>query len=113
LLLKCIANSVIKDCQWSWQSLEDGPNDTVTLVKEYPAFGDEETNDCSVRFSSLLPDQEGYWICGIRGPGVTRFIHSPPAKLVVQRPSKIIVIFVCEWIIEVQLCVVMQINLDK
>jgi len=85
LLLKCIANSIIKDCQWSWQSLEDGPNGTVTLVKEYPAFGDEVTNDCSVKFSSLLPEQEGYWICGIRGPGVSRFINSPPAKLVIQR----------------------------
>jgi hypothetical protein len=108
LLLKCIANSGVKDCQWSWQSLEDGPNGTVTLVKEYPAFGDEVKNDCSVRFSSLLPEQEGYWICGIRGPGVTSFIHSPPAKLVVQRTSKVTIIFVNEWIIEVQLCIVMQ-----
>ena len=108
LLLKCIANSVIKDCQWSWQSLEDGPNGTVTLVKEYPAFGDEVTNDCSVRFSSLLPEQEGYWICGIRGPGVTRFTNSTPAKLVVQRTSKVIIIFASEWTIEVQLYIVMQ-----
>lgn len=108
LLLKCIANSVIKDCQWSWQSLEDGPNGTVTLVKEYPAFGDKVKNDCSVKFSSLLPEQEGYWICGIRSPGVTSFINSPPAKLVVQRTSKVIIIFVSEWIIEIQSYIVMQ-----
>jgi len=107
LLLKCVGNSVIKDCQWSWQPLEDGPNGTVTLVKEYPAFGDEVTNDCSVKFSRLLPEQEGYWICGIRGPRVTSFIHSPPAKLVVQRASKVIIIFVSEWITEVQLYFVM------
>ena len=106
LLLKCIANSVIKDCQWSWQSLEDGPNGTVTPVKEYPAFGDEVQNDCSVRFSSLLTEQEGYWICGIRGPGVTTFINSPPAKLLVRRTSKVIIIFVSEWITEIQLYIV-------
>jgi hypothetical protein len=72
-------------------------------VKEYPAFGEEVTNDCSVRFSSLLKEQEGYWICGVRGPGITSFINSPPAKLVVHRTSKVIIIFVSEWIIEVQL----------
>ena len=103
MLLKCVANSVIKDCQWSWQSLENGPNGTLTLVKEYPAFGDEVTNDCSVRFSSLLLEQEGYWICGIRGPEVNSFINSPPAKLVVQRTSKSIIIFAREMIKEVQL----------
>jgi len=113
LLLKCIANSVIEDCQWSWQSFEDGPNSTATLVQEYAAFGDELTNDCSVRFSSVLAEQEGYWTCGIRGPGVTTFIHSPPAKLIVQRTSKVISIFVSEWKIEVQLYVVTQINVDK
>jgi hypothetical protein len=96
LLLKCIANSVIKDCQWSWTSLEDRPNGTVTVVKEYPAFGDEVTNDCSVRFSSLLPQQEGYWICGIRGPGVSSFINSPPAQLVVHHRSKVISIHINE-----------------
>jgi hypothetical protein len=72
----------VKDCQWSWQSLEDGPNGPVTPVKEYPAFGDEVTDDCSVRFSSLLAQQEGFWICGIRGQGVGSFINSPPAKIV-------------------------------
>ncbi|PNF21120.1 hypothetical protein B7P43_G05075 [Cryptotermes secundus] len=81
LLLKCKANSVVEDCRWSWQSLEGGPNGTVTLVKEYPAFGDDR-NDCSVKFSSLLAQQQGFWICGIRGPGSSSFINSPPAKLV-------------------------------
>jgi hypothetical protein len=88
LLLKCKANSAVTDCQWSWQSFEDGPNGTMTLVKEYPAFGDEVTNDCSVRFSSLLAQQQGFWICGIRGQGVSSFINSPPAKLVVHYGGK-------------------------
>jgi hypothetical protein len=88
LLLKCKANSAVQDCQWSWQSLEDGPNGTVTLVKEYPAFGDEITNDCSVRFSALLTQQQGFWICGIRDKGAITFINSPPAKLIVDNGGK-------------------------
>jgi len=80
----------VEDCRWSWQSLEDGPNGPVTLVKEYPAFGDEVTNDCSVRFNSLLLEQQGFWICGIHGPGGDSFINSPPAKLIVHHGSKLI-----------------------
>ncbi|XP_021916649.1 uncharacterized protein LOC110828336 isoform X3 [Zootermopsis nevadensis] len=83
LLLQCKGNSTLTDCQWSWLSLEDGPNATATPVKEYPAFGDGTTNDCSVRFTSLLAQQQGFWICGIRGQGLSTFVNSPPAKLVV------------------------------
>jgi hypothetical protein len=87
VLLKCKASSAVQDCRWSWQSLEHGLNDTVTLVKEYPAFGDE-INDCSVKFSSLLAQQQGFWTCGIRGPGGSSFINSPPAMLVLYNTSK-------------------------
>lgn len=95
LLLKCKANSVVEDCRWSWRSLEGGPNGTVTLVKEYPAFGDE-LSDCSVKFSSLLAQQQGFWICGIRGPGGSSFINSPPAKLILYNASKFIMFFPSE-----------------
>ncbi|XP_069694439.1 titin-like [Periplaneta americana] len=88
LLLKCVANATVQDCQWSWQSLEDGPNGTVTIVKTYPAFGDER-KDCSVRFSTLSLEQQGLWSCGMRSAGSADFTVSHPAKVLVRSHKEI------------------------
>ncbi|KAJ9584834.1 hypothetical protein L9F63_020821, partial [Diploptera punctata] len=83
LLLKCRANTTLEECQWSWTSLDDDKNATFTVVKKYPPFGDN-VSDCSVKFSSVLMEQQGFWICGIRSKGDGAFMLATPAKLLIK-----------------------------
>ena len=80
ILLRCVTNTAVELCQWSWQHL-NRTNDTVVVVKQFPAFG-EDGRDCSVRFKSVLEEQEGVWICSVRLYTHSSFVTaSPPATL--------------------------------
>ncbi|PSN41330.1 hypothetical protein C0J52_20908 [Blattella germanica] len=80
ILLRCVTNTGVELCQWSWQPL-NRTNETAVVVKQFPAFG-EEGRDCSVRFKSVLEEQEGIWICSIRLYAHSPFITaSPPATV--------------------------------
>ena len=49
-------------------------------VRQFPAFGNN-SNDCSVRFSSTKHEQTGYWTCAARISDNDAFISTPPARL--------------------------------
>lgn len=49
-------------------------------VRQFPAFGNN-SNDCSVRFSSTKHEQTGYWTCAARVSTSDPFTSTEPAKL--------------------------------
>lgn len=107
VLLACRTANPVTECQWSWQPLppvhlplpdvsESPPVSTTTAiptiattatptthplpVRQFPAFGNN-SNDCSVRFSSTKHEQTGYWTCAARASTNDPFTSTDPAKL--------------------------------
>lgn len=105
VLLACRTASPVAECQWSWQPLppvhlplpdiSESPITTTTVsviqttttpttnplpVRQFPAFGNN-SNDCSVRFSSTKHEQTGYWTCAARTSTNDPFTSTEPAKL--------------------------------
>ncbi|XP_018049500.1 PREDICTED: uncharacterized protein LOC108687963 isoform X2 [Atta colombica] len=107
VLLACRTVNPVAECQWSWQPLppvhlplpdisESPPVSTTTAiptiattatptthplpVRQFPAFGNN-SNDCSVRFSSTKHEQTGYWTCAARASTNDPFTSTNPAKL--------------------------------
>ncbi|EFN87785.1 Peroxidasin-like protein [Harpegnathos saltator] len=128
-LLACRTADPVAECQWSWQPLppvhlplpdisESPPVSTTTVispisttatptthplpVRQFPAFGNN-SNDCSVRFSSTKHEQTGYWTCAARISTTDPFTNTEPAKLsIVNANHGILITFVKhENIIEV------------
>ncbi|XP_015596634.1 uncharacterized protein LOC107268400 [Cephus cinctus] len=108
VLLACRTVNPVAECQWSWQplppvhlplpdinessslststavSLNATTSNTPTAqslpVRLFPAFGNN-SNDCSVRFSSTKHEQAGYWTCAARSSQDDPFTSTEPAKL--------------------------------
>ncbi|XP_076751788.1 uncharacterized protein LOC143423960 [Xylocopa sonorina] len=105
VLLACRTANPVAECQWSWQPLppvhlplpdiSESPSTTTTVsviqttttpttnplpVRQFPAFGNN-SNDCSVRFSSTKHEQTGYWTCAARTSTNDPFTSTEPAKL--------------------------------
>lgn len=107
VLLACRAANPVAECQWSWQPLPPvhlplpdiseipATSTTTTIsviqttttpttnplpVRQFPAFGNN-SNDCSVRFSSTKHEQTGYWTCAARVSTNDPFTSTEPAKL--------------------------------
>lgn len=106
-LLACRTVNPVAECQWSWQPLppihlplpDIGENSTLSTttavslntsssapttqslpVRLFPAFGNN-SNDCTVRFSSAKYEQAGYWTCAARSSVNHPFTSTDPAKL--------------------------------
>ncbi|XP_025994491.1 uncharacterized protein LOC105195491 [Solenopsis invicta] len=107
VLLACRTANPVAECQWSWQPLppvhlplpdvSESPSVSTTTaiptiattttptthplpVRQFPAFGNN-SNDCSVRFSSTKHEQTGYWTCAARASTSDPFTSTEPAKL--------------------------------
>nr|ARK19866.1 venom protein [Ampulex compressa] len=107
VLLACRTSNPVAECQWSWQPLppvhlplpdisESPTASSTTLlpvttttttptthplpVRQFPAFGNN-SNDCSVRFSSTKHEQTGYWTCAARSSTSDPFTSTEPAML--------------------------------
>ncbi|XP_067205010.1 titin-like isoform X2 [Linepithema humile] len=121
VLLACRTANPVAECQWSWQPLppvhlplpdlsENPPVSTPTAistitttatpttrplpVRQFPAFGNN-SNDCSVRFSSTKYEQTGYWTCAARTSTNDPFTSTKPAKLsIVNANHGILITFV-------------------
>ena len=85
LLLTCKTAKRVQQCQWTWRGLTANTQTELT-VKTFPAFGNE-SQDCSIRLSSVLIEQEGFWTCGARN-FESNFTTARPTKLSVRYPHK-------------------------
>ncbi|KAK9304837.1 hypothetical protein QLX08_003908 [Tetragonisca angustula] len=118
VLLACRTANPVAECQWSWQPLppvhlplpdiSETPATTTTVsviqttttpttnplpVRQFPAFGNN-SNDCSVRFSSTKHEQTGYWSCAARTSTNDPFTSTEPAKLsIVNEQQNPLVVF--------------------
>jgi hypothetical protein len=98
LLLTCKTAEQVKQCQWTWRGLTAN-TETELTVKTFPAFGNE-SRDCSIRLSSVLIEQEGFWTCGARNSEFN-FTTARPTKLSVHYPHEGELIFkYCDYQIE-------------
>ncbi|KAL6254396.1 hypothetical protein P5V15_014444 [Pogonomyrmex californicus] len=123
VLLACRTANPVAECQWSWQPLppvhlplpdvsESPPvSSTITAiptiattatptthplpVRQFPAFGNN-SNDCSVRFSSTKHEQTGYWTCAARASTSDPFTSTEPAKLSIVNANQGILITFAE-----------------
>ncbi|XP_011300627.1 uncharacterized protein [Fopius arisanus] len=60
----CRTERPVKECQWSWRLFNQ--TDVWNLeIKKFISFGPDNT-DCSIKFTNVLPEQEGLWTCGAR-----------------------------------------------
>ncbi|XP_077261082.1 uncharacterized protein LOC143896852 [Temnothorax americanus] len=119
VLLACRTASPVAECQWSWQPLppvhlplpdvSESPSVSTTTtnptiattatptthplpVRQFPAFGNN-SNDCSVRFSSTKHEQIGYWTCAARASTSDPFTNTDPAKLSIVNANEIVIAF--------------------
>ncbi|XP_017753724.1 PREDICTED: uncharacterized protein LOC108546249 [Eufriesea mexicana] len=127
VLLACRTANPVAECQWSWQPLppvhlplpdiSETPATTTTVsviqttttpttnplpVRQFPAFGNN-SNDCSVRFSSTKHEQTGYWTCAARTSTNDPFTSTEPAKLSIvnEHQSPLIVFAKLDNVVEV------------
>lgn len=127
VLLACRTANPVAECQWSWQPLppvhlplpdiSETPATTTTVsmiqttttpttnplpVRQFPAFGNN-SNDCSVRFSSTKHEQTGYWTCAARTSTNDPFTSTESAKLSIvnEHQSPLIVFSKLDNIVEV------------
>ncbi|XP_011877890.1 PREDICTED: uncharacterized protein LOC105567560 [Vollenhovia emeryi] len=119
VLLACRTANPVAECQWSWQPLPPvhlplpdvseslsvsttTTNPTIATtatptthplpVRQFPAFGNN-SNDCSVRFSSTKHEQTGYWTCAARASTSDPFTSSEPAKLSIVNANDVLITF--------------------
>lgn len=119
VLLACRTANPVAECQWSWQPLppvhlplpdvSESPSVSTTTtipaiattatptthplpVRQFPAFGNN-SNDCSVRFSSTKHEQTGYWTCAARASTSDPFTSTEPAKLSIVNTNEILITF--------------------
>ncbi|XP_051176120.1 uncharacterized protein LOC127291199 [Leptopilina boulardi] len=111
VVLSCRTAFPVTECQWSWRPLPSthfplpeindnsfvptlSTTSTLTTtqatslpLQQFPAFGNN-SNDCSVRFSSTKHAQTGYWTCAARISKNDSFISTQPAKLSIAKITK-------------------------
>ncbi|XP_058806351.1 uncharacterized protein LOC131672866 isoform X2 [Phymastichus coffea] len=83
LLLRCLANKPVFECQWTWRPSNASAN--ATLLRRF-APGRAAEHDCSARFRNVLRGEQGLWTCGVRlTPG--GILHEAPPTSVGLLPS--------------------------
>nr|CAD7404790.1 unnamed protein product [Timema poppensis] len=80
--LHCTTSSYVEMCRWTWEPIHPSSiNVTPTIKQEFPATGKDGRN-CSYRLEKVETEDEGIWVCSVRGQGMEEFIQAPPTKLV-------------------------------
>ncbi|KAF7401696.1 hypothetical protein HZH68_007516 [Vespula germanica] len=76
--LKCITNSRVEKCVWSWKALHG--NDPEIVLREFPSNGDLG-RDCSLVLSHVRNEEQGLWNCQVSIPSLNTMLSSPFVKL--------------------------------
>jgi hypothetical protein len=69
----------VEECQWTWQSTSTNKA-TGVVMKQFPSFGNE-SRDCSIRFDSVVSEQEGTWTCAARFKWQNYYTAAPSVQL--------------------------------
>jgi len=80
LVLTCRTAQPVEECQWTWKSTSSGNKATEVVMKQFPSSGND-SRDCSVRFDSVVSEQEGMWTCAARLDWQNYFTPAHPMRL--------------------------------
>ena len=78
VLLRCLVNKPVVQCEWSWKA--SNSSQEPLLVKKFNPNKDAD-HDCSVRFKNILYEEEGLWTCGVRLSPDGILHEAPPATV--------------------------------
>nr|CAD7446653.1 unnamed protein product [Timema bartmani] len=79
--LHCTTSSYVDMCRWTWEPIHPSSiNVAPTIKQEFPATGKDGRN-CSYRLEKVETEDEGIWVCSVRGQGMEEFVQAPPTKL--------------------------------
>nr|CAD7400627.1 unnamed protein product [Timema cristinae] len=79
--LHCTTSAYVDMCRWTWEPIHPSSiNVTPTIKQEFPATGKDGRN-CSYRLEKVETEDEGIWVCSVRGQGMEEFVQAPPTKL--------------------------------
>jgi hypothetical protein len=79
LVLTCKTVKPVEECQWTWKSASTNKA-TGGVMRQFPSFGNE-SRDCSIRFDSVVSEQEGIWTCAARFKWQNYFTVAHPVQL--------------------------------
>lgn len=85
MLLRCVANKPVVECEWSWKPGKS--SDETTVIKKFPP-NKETDHDCSARFKNVLQKDEGLWTCGVRLTAKGQLHEAPPVTVTLLPSSK-------------------------
>lgn len=80
LVLTCRTEQAVEECQWTWKSTSSGNKAKEVIMKQFPSFGND-SRDCTIRFDSVVSEQEGVWTCGARLDSQNYFTAAHPVRL--------------------------------
>ncbi|OAD59306.1 hypothetical protein WN48_09301 [Eufriesea mexicana] len=86
VLLRCLVNKPVVQCEWSWRS--SNSSHEPLLVKKFNPNKDAD-HDCSVRFKNVLYEEEGLWTCGVRLSPDGILHEAPPATVSLLPTAKV------------------------
>ncbi|XP_039298980.1 obscurin [Nilaparvata lugens] len=93
--LRCeIASTDVEECRWRWHSY-GGVDQPTIVVRSFPAYGSHNMM-CNIVFTSVMYEQQGVWICGVRFRGEQEFKESTPSTVSVDMPGKLRVVDVSQ-----------------
>jgi hypothetical protein len=80
LTLTCRTMKPVEECQWTWKSTSSSNKATEVVMKQFRSFGND-SRDCSIRFDSVVSEQEGIWTCAARFEWQNYFTSAHPVQL--------------------------------
>jgi hypothetical protein len=80
LVLTCRTAQPVEECQWTWKSISSANKVTEVVMKQFPSFGND-SRDCSIRFDTVMSEQEGVWTCAARFEWQNYFTTAHPVQL--------------------------------
>ncbi|XP_043262555.1 uncharacterized protein LOC122403235 [Colletes gigas] len=89
VLLRCLVNKPVVQCEWSWRS--SNSSQEPLLVKKFNPNKDAD-HDCSVRFKNILYEEEGLWTCGVRLSPEGILHEAPPATVSLLPTAKVSIV---------------------
>ncbi|RZF33262.1 hypothetical protein LSTR_LSTR007607 [Laodelphax striatellus] len=93
--LRCeIDSTKVEECRWRWHHFGEVDQPTI-VVRSFPPYGDSN-RDCSIQFTSVMYEQQGVWVCGVRFRGEQQFKESMPSTVSVRMPGKLRVVDVSQ-----------------
>ncbi|GLH08165.1 Uncharacterized protein GBIM_13455, partial [Gryllus bimaculatus] len=85
--LRCVVSMAVASCQWLWRPLHEADTAPVAVKNFTPAY--DQRRDCSVRFGTVLKEQQGLWSCAVRVAPGSHFVEAPPTSVQLLPPVKL------------------------